>query len=260
MAAAAARGFSFTPSGLCFPYGLGAASALADAGVLGPDVPLGGASGGGLVAAVMGTGRDVDESLDAALRVNKYCRDRGTARFNLKEPLEMEIDALLDENAADSLNSRPGKVEIAITRFTPFPRGEAISNFTGASDLKSALLATSCIPFYFSKSPFVFYRQWPAVDGIFASPTSYFGAPELSRASKTVRICPFEASSVGLRGESITPSLRRRRQKKSSSPPPPPLGDLVACALGSPPVDDDFLLRLFEQGRADAEIYLDQEG
>ena len=36
-------GFSFAPSGLCFPYGLGAATALAERGVLSPQTPLAGA-------------------------------------------------------------------------------------------------------------------------------------------------------------------------------------------------------------------------
>lgn len=76
---------------------------------------------------------------------------------------------------ATRLNERVGSVSIAITRFTPFPQGELVSTYNDATDVKRALLATSCIPFYFAPSPFVFFRGWPAVDGFFAVPRTYFG-------------------------------------------------------------------------------------
>lgn len=243
-------GFSFTPSGLCFPYGLGAASSLAEAGALTSTTPLAGASGGALVAAVMalqGTGTpSVEMALEAALRVNHYCRERGTARFNLRPALAKELDSLLDDDACERLNAREARVGVGITRFTPLPRGQVVTVFSDNADVKNALLATSCIPFYFGRSPFVLYRGWPAVDGFFATPKSEFGAPDAPGANTTVRICPFEARRIGLAGDSISPPRRGGPRLKS----------LVSCALGSPPADPDFLIQLYEQGKADADRWL----
>ncbi|KAJ8613156.1 hypothetical protein CTAYLR_004818 [Chrysophaeum taylorii] len=189
----------------------------------------------------------VDTALSAAIRVNAYCRERGTARFNLRAPLEKELSELLDDDAATRLNERDGDVGIAVTRFAPLPRGELVTTFSDADDVRTALLASSCIPFYFGRSPFVSFRRLPTIDGFFAVPRQYFGAPPALNASVTVRISPFEASRVGLVGEAISPQRGEG----------PPLGDLVACALGSPPVGDDFLLYLFQQGRRDAASWLE---
>ena len=71
-----AVGISFTVGGLLFPYQLGAAKALYEAGVASPATSLAGASSGAIVAVVAAlseTGSpSLDESLEAALRVNGY--------------------------------------------------------------------------------------------------------------------------------------------------------------------------------------------
>ena len=65
-------GISFTVGGLLFPYQLGAAKALYEAGVASPATPLAGASSGAIVAVVAAlseTGSpSLDESLEAAWR------------------------------------------------------------------------------------------------------------------------------------------------------------------------------------------------
>ena len=69
--AAAKLGVSFTPGGLCYPYQIGVAKHLYERGVLRPDVPIAGASSGGIVAAIAALsetgGPSIDDTFDAAL-------------------------------------------------------------------------------------------------------------------------------------------------------------------------------------------------
>merc|ERR1712162_58630 len=118
-------GISFTVGGLLFPYQLGAAKALYEAGVASPATPLSGASSGAIVAVVAAlseTGSpSLDESLEAALRVNGYCRDRGGMRGQYYDALSLEADRLLDGTSAARLSNRPAKVSVAVTQFKPLP-------------------------------------------------------------------------------------------------------------------------------------------
>mmetsp|Transcript_20331 Transcript_20331/g.26349 ORF Transcript_20331/g.26349 Transcript_20331/m.26349 type:complete len:269 (+) Transcript_20331:114-920(+) len=240
-------GFSFTPSGLAFPYGLGVASKLKENGLINEKTGLAGASGGALVAAVTRLELQVDECIDAALRVNAYCRERGSARFQLRPALLKELNALICEDAADRLSYNG--LGIAVLRFQPLPRAQLITYFKDNTDLKSALLATSCIPFYFSYSPFELFRGTPAIDGFFATPRNQFGAPDVPNATKTIRISPFYAPDVGIEGPTICPASRNDLE----------LSTLLSCALGNPPASDSFLRSLFELGCHDAQTWLDDD-
>ena len=199
--------------------------------------------------------------------MNVFCRDRGSARFQLRAALEPELDALLGHDVAERLNNREAPVGVGLLRFQPFPcvwffsssvifskkrRGEVVTNFEDLKDVKAALVATSCIPFYFSPSPVAMFRGWPALDGFFGQPRPNFGAPDAPGAKVTVRIAPFEAKRVRLVGESISPSAPKAGD--------PDLSDLLACALGNPPVSDKFLVDLFHRGAKDAESWLDRGG
>ena len=243
-------GISFTVGGLLFPYQLGAAKALYEAGVASPATPLSGASSGAIVAVVAAlseTGSpSLDESLEAALRVNEYCRERGGMRGQYYDALSLEADRLLDGTSAARLSERPSKVSVAVTQFKPLPTPLLASSFTDQEDIKQALLATSCIPFYFKGArPFVQFRGAPAVDGFFAVKRSNFGAPE-TEARRTIRVCPFPSTTIGLEAEDVI------------APSEASLGSLLQCALGAPPAADDYLEGLFARGVADAEKFLDK--
>ena len=243
-------GISFTVGGLLFPYQLGAAKALYEAGVASPATPLSGASSGAIVAVVAAlseTGSPtLDDSLEAALRVNGYCRDRGGMRGQYYDALALEADRLLDATSAARLSERPTTVSVAVTQFRPLPTPLLASSFTDQEDIKQALLATSCIPFYFKGArPFVQFRGAPAVDGFFAVKRSNFGAPE-TEARRTIRVCPFPASTIGLEADDVI------------APSDASLGSLLQCALGAPPADDSYLEGLFVRGVADAEKFLDK--
>ena len=149
-----------------------------------------------VVAALSETGSPtLDDSLEAALRVNGYCRDRGGMRGQYYDALSLEADRLLDGTSAARLSNRPAKVSVAVTQFKPLPAPLLASSFTDQDDVKQALLATSCIPFYFKGArPFVTFRGAPAVDGFFAVKRSNFGAPE-TEVRRTIRVCPFPAAT-----------------------------------------------------------------
>ena len=241
-------GISFTAGGLCFPYQLGAAKALYAASLASPATPLAGTSSGGSVAGVVALsetgGPSLDESMQAALRVNGYCRDRGGMRGQYYDAVAQEADRLLDDTSAARLTGRRASVSVAVTQFRPLPTPLFASTFEDKDDVKQALLATSCIPFYFKGArPFVSFRGFPAVDGYFASPRRCFGAPDTA-ARRTIRVCPFPAATIGLDGADVI------------SPADASLSSLLACALGAPPVADAYLEELFDRGARDAEAFL----
>ena len=244
-------GVSFTPGGLCYPYQIGVAKVLYEAEVMRPDRPIAGASSGGIVAAIAAlseTGAPtIDDTFDAALRINDFCRRRGTARGNLYDALKIECDRLLDDTSVRRLNERAAPVTLAVTRLAPWPKGLFVDEFFDLKDLKQCVLATACIPFYFAKAPCIFYRGAPAVDGVFASPRDRFGAPDTA-ADATLRVCPFPASRVGLDwcGEAVI----------APDPTTVDLAELFACALGDPPVADAALAKLYENGERDARAWL----
>ena len=149
------------------------------------------------------------------------------------------------QDAAERLNQR--NVGIGLLSFTPLPSPKIISQFRDLADVKAALLATSCIPLYFSPSPVSFFRGFPAIDGFFSTKRSDFGAPATT-ATITVRVAPFDADLVRLDGISISPSSNDD------------LSALLKCALGSPPVDDTYLIDLFDKGQADADRWLESGG
>mmetsp|Transcript_7004 Transcript_7004/g.20556 ORF Transcript_7004/g.20556 Transcript_7004/m.20556 type:complete len:293 (+) Transcript_7004:189-1067(+) len=245
-------GLSFTAGGLCFPYQLGAAKTLYEANVMRPSRPISGASSGGIIAVIASLSESgapsLDECFESALRVNSYCRDRApSARGLLYDAVFLEAERLLDESSVARINERAAPVTVAVTRFTPLPTPTFISQFNDLADLRQAVLATSCIPFYFAKAPCIFYRGVPAVDGFFAVPRKYFGAPETS-AARTIRICPFPKAAVGLASEDVI------------APADADLGALFACALGDPPATDGDLRALYARGQRDAREFVERAG
>jgi len=257
---------SFSPAGLLSPYHVGVSTALTECGVLHSHTPLGGASGGALVAVASALGVSASEALGACARVNAECSRVGT-RANLHGILERELQRFLPENATEFLATRPAPVSIAITRLIHRtrlrPHGVLVSSFQNREHLISALVASCAIPFYFSHWPAVAFEGWPAVDGFFASPRSYFGCPTL--AQDTLRVCPFPASAVSLEAPhvicppdttSCTPTTSNASNTNTErSTARNALGELLPLALGQPPPSDSHLEQLFSNGYHDAEVW-----
>ena len=129
-------GVSFTSGGLLFPYQLGASCVLYDAGILKSDVPVAGASSGGL-AAVVGALSEapgappLTDYLDAALRINDFTRGATSGWGKLYPALRAETDRLLDDESAATLNARAAPVTLAVTRLAPLPQPQFVSSFEG---------------------------------------------------------------------------------------------------------------------------------
>ena len=237
-------GISFTVGGLLFPYQLGAAKALYEAGVASPATPLSGASSGAIVAVVAAlseTGSPtLDDSLEAALRVNGYCRDRGGMRGQYYDALSLEADRLLDGTSAARLSERPSPVSVAVTQFKPLPTPLLASSFTDQDDVKGApghvvhtvllqgLEAICDVPRRAGRRRLLRGKtRWQLRGAINKRAADHPGLP-VPRSDDRAR------------------GGRRHRAVDAS------LGSLLQCALGAPPVDDSYLEGLFARGAADA--------
>ena len=136
-------------------------------------------------------------------------------------------------------------MSVAVTQLRPLPATLLASSFTDREDVKQALLATSCIPFYFKGArPFVTFRGAPAVDG-FSRWSGNSGHQKQDALADDPGL-PFPQRRWGSRR---TTSSRRRRRR---------WGSLLQCALGAPPVDDSCW-RALAAGAADAGKFIDAE-
>ncbi len=128
---------------------------------------------------------------------------RGTE--DLKTLLHRVLDEVLPQDAHVRLNKRPSPVTVGVTQLAlaPLPRlflrPQAIQTFTSREDLIECLLASCCVPFWFTPGPFVSCRGAPAVDGYFSVPTHRFGCPYVP-SQRTVLVSPFPAPAVARGG------------------------------------------------------------
>ncbi|KAA8494778.1 Patatin-like phospholipase domain-containing protein 3 [Porphyridium purpureum] len=258
-------GVTFSPAGLLTPYHIGVAQVLRERGRISPSVPLGGASGGALVAVALALDLPFDQILDACISLNAQCTEHGT-QWNLHGILANVLDELLEDDVAFRVNARADEhaapVVIGITRLFHkthlAPRGVFVSTFQDRAHLIEALLCSCAIPLYFSRWPALSYRGWPALDGFFAGSRADFGAPALSDVGvdrrNTLRVCPFSAPSVGMdlapeSGPAITPHLRTNTSTTDSE-------KLLRWALGQPPPSESQVGDLYDAGRSDAGRFL----
>ena len=149
-------------------YHVGVAQGLLDAGMITPEVPLAGASGGALAAFCAALqpsppgGVTTDVLFRAVLEANGKCRAKGAFR-NLREFLDEALDDLFaaeeycefDENgnelsceAVQILNTRPASLRVGVTQLAPLPRGLLVDSWRSLADLKQSLIASCCIPFW----------------------------------------------------------------------------------------------------------------
>lgn len=254
-------GFSFSPAGLLFPYHVGVATMLKDKRVITPATPIGGSSAGALVAALIATDIPAERALEACFRINDKWRATVLQR-DLKGLVHEVLDEILPQDAHQRLNARPGRVRVAVTELqfnrpqAPF-RPQVIESFASREDLIEVLLASCCVPFWFTQlPPYVTCRGVPSVDGFFAVPTSRFGCPDLP-SPVNVLVCPFRADSIR-RGR--TPGEEEETTDWLSpqlDPDPSRAGmrQLLRDALTAN--SREGVLRYFELGRRDAARWIE---
>ncbi|KAL5789831.1 hypothetical protein ACOSQ2_004719 [Xanthoceras sorbifolium] len=231
-------GFSFSAAGLLFPYHLGVAQFLIEKGYLKETTPLAGSSAGAIVCAVIASGASMQEALQATKILAEDCRLRGTA-FRLGAVLRDVLQNFLPDDAHTRSN---GRVRIAVTQLLWRPRGLLVDQFDSREDLINAVFASSFIPGYLAPRPATMFRNRLCIDGgltLFMPPTS---------AVKTVRVCAFPASRLGLEGIGISPDCN---PESRASP-----RELFNWALE--PAEDHVLDRLFELGYLDAAVWAEE--
>ncbi|XP_062030086.1 uncharacterized protein LOC133745944 [Rosa rugosa] len=228
-------GFSFSAAGLLFPYHLGAAQFLIENGYIKETTPLAGSSAGAIVCAVIASGASMAEALQATKILAEDCRNRGTA-FRLGAVLRDVLQKFLPEDSHIRSN---GRVRVAVTQLLWRPRGLLVDQFDSKEDLINAVFTSSFIPGYLAPRPATMFRNRLCIDGgltLFMPPTS---------AAKTVRVCAFPASRLGLQGIGISPDCNPDDRATPR--------ELFNWALE--PAEDDILDRLFALGYKDAAVW-----
>ncbi|TXG53822.1 hypothetical protein EZV62_019078 [Acer yangbiense] len=231
-------GFSFSAAGLLFPYHLGVAQFLIEKGYIKETTPLAGSSAGAIVCAVVASGASMQEALKATKILAEDCRLKGTA-FRLGAVLRNVLQNFLPDDAHTRSN---GRVRVAVTQIFWRPRGLLVDQFDSKEDLINAVVASSFIPGYLAPRPATMFRNRLCIDGgltLFMPPTS---------ATKTVCVCAFPASGLGLEGIGISPDCN---PESRASP-----RELFNWALE--PAEDHVLDRLFELGYLDAAVWAEE--
>ncbi|KAI3960373.1 hypothetical protein MKW98_017097 [Papaver atlanticum] len=200
--------------------------------------PLAGSSAGAIVCAVVASGSCMREALEATKILAEDCRRGGTA-FRLGAVLRNILEIFLPDDVHIRSN---GRVRVAVTRILWRPRAILVDQFNSKEDLINAVFTSSFIPGYLAPRPATLFRNKLCVDGgltLFMPPTS---------AAKTVRICAFPASRLGLQGIGISPDCNPENRATT--------GQLFKWALE--PGEDGDLDRLFELGYLDAAVWDEQ--
>ncbi|KAK8475011.1 hypothetical protein V6N12_037158, partial [Hibiscus sabdariffa] len=153
------------------------------------------------------------------------------------------LQDILDKFLPHDIHTRSnGRVRVAVTQILWRPRGLLVDQFDSKEDLINAVITSSFIPGYLAPRPATMFRNRLCIDGgltLFMPPTS---------ASKTVRVCAFPASQLGLQGIGISPDCNPENRATGRQ--------LFNWALE--PADDEILDRLFELGYLDASIWGEQ--
>ncbi|XVE67347.1 hypothetical protein DITRI_Ditri08aG0153400 [Diplodiscus trichospermus] len=231
-------GFSFSGGGFLLPYHLGVAQFLIETGYIKETTPLAGSSAGAVVSAGIASGASMDIALEAGKALGADCRLKGTV-FRLGAALRVILDRYLPDDIHIRCN---GRVRVAVTQILWKPRGLLVDQFDSKEDLINAVIASSFIPGYCGPSPATIFRNRLCIDGgltLFMPPTS---------ASKTVRVCAFRASRMGLQGIEISPDCNTENRASGR--------ELLNWARE--PGEDDIFDRLFELGYLDAAAWGEQ--
>ena len=174
--------------------------------------------------------------MEGCLRLMADCRTHGT-HGRLKSVLHRFAEELLPENAH---NLCSGKAFISITRLYPLGN-ELVSEFESREDLIRALLVSCHVPLWFDRQLWVNYKECRCMDG---GLTSLIPVPPVKWP---IRVSCFPVHRWGKRfGARIAPDCYR--------PTPYTIPQLLRMSLI--PAEDRQLLGLYENGRRDAQDYV----
>ncbi|CAD7702394.1 unnamed protein product [Ostreobium quekettii] len=226
--------FGFSAGGLLFPYLVGAAYALNEAGLLTEDTKVAGASAGSLIAGCFHSGVTKEGLMEGCQRVTVDCRENGT-RGRLKAVLADVLDDILPDDCHTRCS---GRAYIAVTEVYPRYRGTLLSEFHSRADLMNSMLTSCHIPWWFDSTFFSSFRKGMFADG---------GATNLiptAPQTRPVRICCFPVKGWG-DGLNVDIAPDTFRECKYS------MGQMVSWAF-QPPEADEIMWDLAEMGKEDA--------
>ncbi|KAH9299491.1 hypothetical protein KI387_031173, partial [Taxus chinensis] len=199
------------------------------------NTPLAGSSAGAIVCAVIASGASMQDALKATKELAEDCRLNGTA-FRLGAVLRGVLHKVFPDDAHVRAS---GRIRVAITQVFRSPRALLVDYFDSKEDLIDAVFTSSFIPGYLAPRPVTIFRKRICVDGgltLFMPPTA---------AEKTVRVCAFPLSVLGLQGFGISPDCNPENRASARQ--------LFNWALE--PADDDILDQLFGLGYQDANVW-----
>ncbi|KAL1526121.1 hypothetical protein AB1Y20_014850 [Prymnesium parvum] len=201
-------GFTFSPGGLLFPYYIGVAYFLQDAGYITPASPVGGSSAGAIIATAIACRVELGDVCTGLAALVRDVR-RGT---RLNPALRKQLEQMLPDDAADRAMAH--HLAVGYLRVTPWPKPCVVTEWTSKADLINTVCASCNWPLYFSRWPFVWCRGQLALDGFFSVRRERFGCPPLKGADgrppeRTVAVCclPIVKLSAFDGGDIIQPGL-----------------------------------------------------
>jgi Patatin-like phospholipase len=234
--------FGFSAGGLLFPYYLGVAEALQDAGVLREETPVAGASAGSLIAACLKSGLPLHEITTAMFDLADDCRTGGT-RHRLGPVLARVLREVLPVDVAERAS---GRAHVAVTHLAPRIRPRLVTRFRDREDLIAALLTSCHIPWYFDGRLLTTFRRRPCFDG---GITDFL--PSVPNAAHTVRVCCLPAAGLSRIGRvSIAPDMFEDWPHSTQT--------MLGWAFE--PAEDAQLRELIAAGRRHASAWLHMHG
>ena len=293
-----AIGFSLSPGGLLYPYHVGSLAALNYHGHLAPQTPLAGASAGAIAVVSHAAQVKPQVCLDTTVKISEECVRQGGARGRLLPLLEAELNAILDENAHQIVNERPGMTALAHFEIFPMFRPVLETHFETRGCLMEAILNSSMFPFFSTNWPVRFSKQTKsrsknsgvfgslpriALDGYFAVPFSRFGCPDFRMAERGSFVIGMEdqveADLADLMAEKARTEIDRTvtvtvfphdsvlmtasSEHDRISPifnQEDPIGQVKELLeLATRPLTEPQVHQLYEQGWADAERWVKEE-
>jgi len=283
-------GFSFSPGGLLFPYHLGVLNVLAKNLYITNATPLAGSSAGAIAVAALAAGIDLDEALDACIRISHRCKELGGARGKLHFLLVEEMNALLPDDVDLRLNQRTGMTVLAHREIFPRNRPVFRCNFDSKEDVIEAVWSSCMFPFFLTNLPFGIQRPHKkkpsstktvelikknatqkhekrlklklriprlVVDGYFSVPRERFGCPEFPpscNVTRTIMVSCFPHNVVGMvpshERDQISPIIDQLNWTSYAQ-------ELFIKA--TQPSTPESHLEIYELGKSDALRWIEQE-
>ena len=174
--------FGFSAGGCLFPYYIGVAGGLQNAGIMRSETKLGGASAGSLIAACVKSGMASEELTELTLRLMHDCRRNGT-RGRLGPVLRKFLEKNLPEDAHERCTET---TFVAVTQAMPFVTPRLVSRFHSRQDLVEALMTSCHIPYWMDGTPMTRFRDELHLDG---GLTNFIPLPPGTACG--IRICCF---------------------------------------------------------------------